>query len=87
MDRAELRQSLKQLLEDNVGRTFDHVNEDDDLRGSLGLDSVDLVTMLFEIQSRWGVNIPGEQLEKLSKVGEVLDVIEAHLASGGKAAA
>jgi acyl carrier protein len=87
MDRVALRQALKAILEENVGRPFDAVTEDADLRADLGLDSVDLVTMMFEIQARFGVTLPGEELERLTKVRDVLDAVQAQPAAAGRPAA
>jgi acyl carrier protein len=80
MDRADLKKQLVAMLEDNVGKTFDEVGDDQDLRGGLGLDSIDLVTLVIELQSKFNIVIPSEELTKIQKVGDLLDVMQARLA-------
>jgi acyl carrier protein len=86
MDRITLRQTLIKLLEDNVGRNFDNLKEDDDLRTGLGLDSVDMVTLVIEIQSQLGVMIASEELVNIVKVGDLLDMLQAKLAASARPA-
>jgi acyl carrier protein len=81
MDRSTLRQTLIKLLEDNVGRNFDNLKEDDDLRTGLGLDSVDMVTLVIEIQSQLGIMIASEELGQIVKVGDLLDMLQAKIAA------
>ncbi len=76
MTRAQLKTKLVQMLEENVGREFSNIQESDDLRASLGLDSVDLVTLLIEIQGQLGVVVANEELMDLKTVGTLLDLLE-----------
>ena len=79
MERAALRKALIELQEDNVGRSYPDLDDGDDLRAELGLDSVDLVTLVIEIQSRFAIQIASEELATLTRVGELLDLVQAKL--------
>jgi acyl carrier protein len=80
MDRVALRDALIELLEGNVGKTYTDLDDGDDLRTGLGLDSVDLVTLVIEIQSRFNVVIASEELAQLTRVGDLLDLLQAKVA-------
>ncbi|HXG10494.1 MAG TPA: acyl carrier protein [Gemmataceae bacterium] len=81
MDRTALRQTLRQMLEEEVGEEFDDLPDDRNLREGLGLDSVDLVSLVIHIQRRFQIDIPTEELEKLVKVGDLLDLLQAKIAA------
>ena len=86
MDRTALRQTLVELLDNSVGVKYDHLDDGQDLREGLNLDSVDLVTLVIEIQSKFSVQIATEELGKLVRVGDVLDLIQAKLDAKAPAA-
>ena len=81
MDRATLRQTLVSILEENTGEKLEKFDESLNLRTELGLDSIDLVTMLIEVQQQLGVNITVADVEPITKVGELLDLLQTRLAA------
>jgi acyl carrier protein len=87
MDRATLRKTLADLLKDNVGQSYDDLADGDDLRTGLGLDSVDLVTLVIEVQARFGVEIASATLAQLKTVGDLLDLLQERLGPSPQASA
>jgi acyl carrier protein len=87
MGRDEIRKTLVDLLEDNTAQKFDRLNDDDDLRESLGLDSVDLVTLIVHARSRLDIDIRTEELGNVTSVGHLLDLFQAKLAAAARPAA
>jgi acyl carrier protein len=63
VERTVLRQSLKELLEEERGEAFASLDESAGLREQLGLDSVDLVSLVLRIQDQFAVELPSEELE------------------------
>ena len=80
MDRHELRQILAELLEETTGEPRAEVGEDEKLQEGLGLDSVDIFSLIVEIQNKLRVKIASEELMEVSTVGDLLDVLQAKLA-------
>jgi acyl carrier protein len=87
MDRQELRKSLTGLLEETTGETYPEVSEDQSLTDGLGLDSVDLFSLIVEIQSQFKIKIASEELVAVATVGDLLDLLQAKLAPGAASAA
>jgi acyl carrier protein len=85
MDRATLRQTLLEQLQVETGDSYDSLDDDLALRDGLGLDSIDVVTLMISFQERLGIDLRSEELEKVVKVGDLLDLIQVKLA--GRAAA
>mgnify|MGYP000319028476 CR=1 FL=1 len=49
-------------------------------KGDLGIDSLDLFELVMALEEEFDVEIPTEDLEKLSTVQDVADYVEAHRA-------
>jgi acyl carrier protein len=46
----------------------------------IGLDSVDLVSVVFAVEDKYGVTIGENDLEKSATLGQMLDLIQAKIA-------
>src|SRR4051794_29501575 len=63
-DRASLRRTLVELLEADTGEKYDHLDDAANLREGLGLDSVDVVSIVSQIERRFKIRLTHEELEK-----------------------
>ena len=81
MDRQDLRQVLTELLEETTGETYPEIVEDQDLQEGLGLDSVDMFSLIVEIQSKLKVKIASEDVTSIVTVGDLLDLLQTKLAA------
>jgi acyl carrier protein len=80
-DRSFIRSTLIELLEADTGEQYTHLEETANLREGLGLDSVDVVSIVSQIERRFHIRLSHEELEKLVTVADVLNLLEAKLAS------
>lgn len=78
--RETLRSKLLSLLEEEMGESFALPQDDEDLRETLGLDSVDLVGLVMRIEREFHVRLAPEELALVKRVGDLLDLMEAKLA-------
>lgn len=79
-DRAFIRRTLIELLEADTGENHNDLDDSADLRQGLGLDSVDVVSIVSQIERRFHIRLSHQELEKLATVGDVLDLLQAKLA-------
>jgi acyl carrier protein len=86
-DRATIRQNLIELLEADTGEKYPDLQDAANLREGLGLDSVDVVSIVSQIERQFRIRLTHEELEKLVTVGNVLDLLEAKLADSESSAA
>lgn len=87
-DRETIRQTIVELMESDIGEKFTDLTDNKRLREELGLDSVDVVSIVSQIERHFRVRLSQQELEKLSTVGNLLDLLVAKLsAAAGTAAA
>jgi acyl carrier protein len=79
-DRATIRSTLIELLEADTGELHADLADDANLREGLGLDSVDVVSIVSQIERRFHIRLTHEELEKLVTVADVLNLLESKLA-------
>jgi acyl carrier protein len=82
MDRQTLRHTLIELLEADTGEKYPDLDEKTNLREGLGLDSVDVVSIVSQIERRFRIRLSQQDLENLATVADVLDLLQAKLCSG-----
>jgi acyl carrier protein len=84
MDRAQIRIELEKILTIVDDQLLKRVQVQDEtvIREGLGLDSLQLTELLFEIEERLGARIADEEAMKLRTVGDLITLIETKLASG-----
>ncbi len=78
-DRKLIRDTLVELLEADTGENFRDLKDTDNLREGLGLDSVDVVSVVSQIERRFHIRLSHQELEKLVTVGDVLDLLDTKL--------
>jgi acyl carrier protein len=81
MDREALRKVLRELLEETTGQEYPNVTEDQTLQEGLGLDSVDMFSLIVDTQSKFQIKIATEDVATVTTVGQYLDVVQAKLAA------
>ncbi|NLF70757.1 MAG: hypothetical protein GX575_17140 [Candidatus Anammoximicrobium sp.] len=81
MDRTELSQMLLELVEDETGDKFSEISDDTDLRTGLRLDSLDMVSLILKIETRLSIKIESDELNGVTTVGRMLDLLQAKLDS------
>jgi acyl carrier protein len=79
MDRTKLRQTLLEILEEETWEKYENLTDATQLREGLNLDSIDLASVILEIQHRLDVEIASQELEKIVVVGDLLDLLQAKL--------
>jgi acyl carrier protein len=79
-DRETIRQTLVELLEADTGEKYPDLKESANLREELGLDSVDVVSIVSQVERRYRIRLTHQELERLATVGDVLDLLQAKLA-------
>ncbi len=78
-DRKEILDKLVEFLESDTEVRLDALDETLSLREGLGLDSVDLVGIIMRIEGHYRIRLNHGELEKVTTVGALLDLIQAKI--------
>ena len=81
MDRASIRRTLIELVEADTGEKYPDLDDAKSLKDDLGLDSVDLVSIVSQVERRFRIRLSQQELEGLVTVGDVLTLLEAKLSA------
>jgi acyl carrier protein len=85
-DRATIRQTLIELLEADTGEKYPDLDENTNMREGLGLDSVDVVSIVSQIERRFRIRLTQQELEKLATIGDLLNLLESKFTAGSDTA-
>jgi acyl carrier protein len=84
-DRDTIRRTLIELMEADTGASYATINDDKNLRADLGLDSVDVVSIVSQVERRFRIRLSQQDLEKLVSFGDVLDLLQKKLSEAESA--
>jgi acyl carrier protein len=79
MDRESIRLSLIAYLEDDMGETIPSLEDEVNIREGLGLDSVDVVGLVMQVERQFRIRLATEELTEIVTVGNLLDLLEAKI--------
>jgi acyl carrier protein len=78
-DRETIRKTLIELLEADTGEKYPNLDDGTNLREGLGLDSVDVVSVVSQIERQYRIRLTHQDLETLATVADVLNLLEKKL--------
>ena len=81
MTREEIRAKLETIITRNINKTIslEQVTEESRLRQDLGIDSLETVELLFEIEMQFDVKISDDEAVKMVTVRDAVDTIQKKL--------
>ena len=75
----ETREKVIDIIVNKLGVEREAVVESASFTNDLGADSLDTVELIMEFEREFEVNIPDNQAEKISTVGEAISFVETAL--------
>ncbi len=72
---------VKAIIAEQLGVKEDEVTPQASFIDDLGADSLDTVELVMALEEEFGVEIPDEDAEKMSTVGEAIKYIEEKVSS------
>ncbi len=75
---GNLEDRLKKMIADQLGVDEPQVIPSASFADDLNADSLDLVELIMSIEEEFGVEIPDEDAEKITTVGDALTYLNEH---------
>ena len=72
---------VRQIIAEQLGVKVEDVTPQSSFVDDLGADSLDTVELVMALEEEFGIEIPDEDAEKMSNVGEAIKYIEEKVSS------
>lgn len=72
---SDVYSSVKTILMDRVGADASTVTMESSLKDDVGIDSVDMVEFVLELEKTFQIEIPDAKGAQLKTVGQVVDLV------------
>ncbi len=76
MTTQEIEAKVKAIIVDKLGVSESEVTNDADFASDLNADSLDTVELIMEFEKEFGLQIPDDQTENISTVGDAVKFID-----------
>lgn len=70
---------VKKIIADQLGLDENTIKLDSLFVDDLGADSLDVVELIMALEEEFDIEIPDEEAEKVTKVGDVVEYISSHI--------
>ena len=70
-------EKLKEMVADQLNVDAAEITAETSFKDDLGADSLDLFELVMALEEEYNVEIPSEDLEKLTTVGAVMDYLNS----------
>jgi len=72
-------EKVKEVIGEQLGvEDLDSITKETTFIDDLGADSLDIVELIMALEDEFDMEIPEEEAEKITSVGDVVDYIENH---------
>ena len=69
---------VKEIISDQLGIDSEEIAMESSFINDLGADSLDIVELIMALEAEYDLEIPDEDAEKISKVGDIVNYIKSH---------
>ena len=73
---SDIAQKVKSIIVDKLGVEESEVVDEASFTNDLGADSLDTVELIMEFEKEFDIQIPDDQAENISTVGQAISYIE-----------
>jgi acyl carrier protein len=74
---ADTAEKVKEIIVSKLGVDAGQVTPEASFTNDLGADSLDTVELVMEFEKAFNIQIPDEDAEKISTVGDVINYLKA----------
>ena len=77
---SDIESRVKAIIVDKLNVDENEITPSAEFSKDLGADSLDTVELIMEFEKEFGIQIPDEEAEKITTVGDAISYIESHQA-------
>jgi len=76
MERADIEQEVIATLADQLEMKKEEITPESRLNDDLGMDSLENVEAIYEMEKKFSIEVPDEKSEKVTKVSDIVDIVQ-----------
>ena len=76
---SEISSKIKAIIVDKLVIDESEVSNESNFMADLGADSLDIVELIMEFEKEFDLQIPDDEAEKITTVGEAISYIESQV--------
>ena len=84
MDKMEIQEKIVDILAKHTSLNRKSFTPDKDLKLDLGLDSLDVAEIVFELEETFGIKITDESAVRIRKISDTVDFIAEKMAEAAQ---
>ena len=78
---SAVEEKVRAIIVEKLGVDESEINNEASFTNDLGADSLDIVELVMEFEKQFNVQIPDEDAEKISTVGDAVTYLEAKVSA------
>lgn len=78
MNKEEIKNKVKDIIVDKNGVDASEVTDTTNFETDLGMDSLDRVELIMEVEKEFGITIQDDEAEKVSNLSDCVTLVENH---------
>ncbi|NLA84691.1 MAG: acyl carrier protein [Clostridiales bacterium] len=71
-------EKVRDIIAEQLGIEADEITMESSFVDDLGADSLDIVELIMALEEEFNMEIPDEEAEQISKIGDVIEYIKSH---------
>lgn len=71
-------ESVKKIINEQLGLNEDEITMDSNFLEDLGADSLELIDLIMALETEFDLEVPEEDIEEIETVGDVVAYIKSH---------
>lgn len=77
--RSEITSKVKEIIASEIGLDVHEISNNSHFRNDLGMDSLDAVSCVMQVEKEFGIDIPDDVAENINTVTELVNYVERDL--------
>lgn len=71
-------ESVKRIINEQLGLDENEITMDSNFLEDLGADSLELIDLIMALETEFDLEVPEEDIEEIETVGDVVSYIKSH---------
>ncbi|MBW9151803.1 acyl carrier protein [Clostridium estertheticum] len=71
-------EEIRACISSQLNIDEEEIKIESSFKNDLGADSLDIVELIMELEEKYDIEIPDEDVEKIVTVGDIVEYIKAH---------